>query len=267
MKPHIQVYFCEHRHFLQDDWQAEAFACLNASELSRYHRFTRLQPKRTFLLARLLLKTALASRLGRAASDIHLAASKNGKPYIVDETELQLNISHSGKALAVAIADCTLGIDVEDQLKLQKVLPLAGQYINDQAAADIASTANAALALDRLTLYWTTLESLVKFQDSSIFKARREFVLPPAVCKDRCSFNFAGQQFFSLAVANDFRITLCSPLSEHSCDFQQVTPDTLNLLHQGSVSGADKVLQSAKRASMQWTVTKAATNDSSTATV
>ncbi|WP_027669455.1 4'-phosphopantetheinyl transferase family protein [Rheinheimera baltica] len=267
MKPHIQVYFCEHRHFLHDEWKAEAFACLNASELSRYHRFTRSLPQRTFLLTRLLLKTALASRLGRAASNIHLAASKNGKPYIEDETGLQLNISHSGKALAVAIADCNLGIDVEDHLKLQKVLPLAGQYINDQAASDIACASNAALALDRLTLYWTTLESLVKFQDSSIFKVRRAFVLPPAVCKDSCSFNFAGQQFFSLAVANDFRITLCSPLSEQRCDFQQITPDTLNLLHQGSTSGANKALQCSKRAYMQWTVTKGETNDSSAVTV
>lgn len=241
MTQHIQVYFSEHRHFLNDDWLPQAFACLNSAEQSRYHRFTRPQPQRTFLLARLLLKTALASKLGRSASEIHLAASKNGKPYIVDETGLQLNISHSGKAVAVAIADYNIGIDVEDQHTLQKVLPLVRQFINDEAAADIAAAAD--MAMDRLTLYWTTLESLVKFQDSSIFKARRGFVLPALAPNYELCFNLSGQQFFSKAVADSYRMTICSPLSARSCDFQQITPDNLYLLQSAITSAAEPCWQ------------------------
>ena len=174
--------------------------------------------------------------MGRAACDIQLVASKNGKPTLVGEPELALSISHSGNAVAIAIAECNIGIDVEDQQTLQKVLPLARQFINDEAAVDIAAAAD--LALDRLTLYWTTLESLVKFQDSSIFKARRGFVLPALAPDNELSFNLAGQQFFSKAIADNFRMTLCSSLSARSCDFQQITPDNLDLLQSSMTAAA-----------------------------
>jgi 4'-phosphopantetheinyl transferase len=85
-------------------------------EMAYARRFLRDDDRRRFLTGRALTRSALGRYLGRAPTEIALAVTAFGKPYLRrdDGPDLRFNLSHSGSlvALAVGIRD-EVGIDVE----------------------------------------------------------------------------------------------------------------------------------------------------------
>ncbi len=60
-----------------------------------------------------LLKTAVLREFGVDSDTLTIAKGEHGKPYFSDREDIFFNISHSGDFVAVAVGECSLGIDIQ----------------------------------------------------------------------------------------------------------------------------------------------------------
>lgn len=83
---------------------------------------------------------------------------ENGKPVMVGHEEIHFNMSHCKTAVACAVSDHPVGIDVETVP--EKYNPSLAQYVfSDEEVAEIEQSSNPCLAFAR---YWTMKEATVK---------------------------------------------------------------------------------------------------------
>lgn len=154
---------------------------LDQHELNRYHRFKVEPPRKTFLLARWILKVELARRLGISPADVRLAYNENGKPRLADEFGDQhvfFSLAHSQQAVVVGIGDCECGVDLEELARLQRIDQKTESFIGVSAALQIKHLANNSMEKDRyFAMFWTIMESIVKLRGSTLFKEQAMFDL------------------------------------------------------------------------------------------
>ena len=104
----------------------------------------------------------LRDLLGYAPSEWHY--NEHGKPFLIgDEATTYFSISHCREAIAVAIADQEVGIDIES-IRPAKT-ELVARVMNEAEQAQISQSVNP----DRMfTHLWTQKEAIVKWQGIGI---------------------------------------------------------------------------------------------------
>jgi 4'-phosphopantetheinyl transferase len=122
-----------------DGWKAADFEpVLSADEHERAARLRFARDRRRFVVARGLLRTLLAERLGVGAAELEFDHGEQGKPRLRRETPLRFNLSHSGSLLAIALCEGReLGVDVEkirDDLAAESI---AGRFLPPPIADEI----------------------------------------------------------------------------------------------------------------------------------
>lgn len=154
-----------------------ARAVLTSEERERADAFRSQTALDTFLLGRLILKTELASRCGVPAASIQLDISENGKPTIAkkhNKDNLHFSLSHCKSAILVGIANCNIGVDIEEIDRLAAKTRITETFFAAGVVQQLklCETKNSA---ELFTQFWTLLESRVKLLDSSIFIERNKF--------------------------------------------------------------------------------------------
>lgn len=75
-------------------------------------RFHRVIDRKNCVIAFLMLKIALKQCFH--ITDFVLHYGEYGKPYLADHSGVYFNISHCSCGCAVAVADCPIGVDIQD---------------------------------------------------------------------------------------------------------------------------------------------------------
>ena len=96
-----------------DTRRERAFSVLPLWRVEKVNRMIPAQGKRLSLAAGLLLRHALLDTVGIELKDVKVGFGEREKPYFIFDRHLEFNLSHSGDVVAVALADCPVGIDVE----------------------------------------------------------------------------------------------------------------------------------------------------------
>ena len=157
------------------DWQDPLLLnCLDVAEQQRLQRYKHDESRRVFACARILLKTELAKRLVCSAADINFAVAESGKPSLLNDNKLFFSLSHSKKAIAFAIADCNVGIDIEQLDRRGEPWREPDVYLNSDIAQQIFH-ADADIQRRRFYRYWTAMEAVVKWHGSGIFQVKEQF--------------------------------------------------------------------------------------------
>lgn len=78
--------------------------------ISRFHRYEDTQ--RT-LFADILVRYLLCKRLGIKNKELIFGVNEYGKPFLINNTNIQYNISHLSKWVACSIDKHPVGIDIE----------------------------------------------------------------------------------------------------------------------------------------------------------
>ena len=69
--------------------------------------------KKLSLYSELLVRTIACQKLGVSNLEIILDKNAHGKPFIKDWSNFHFNISHTRNAVAVAVSDAVVGVDIE----------------------------------------------------------------------------------------------------------------------------------------------------------
>jgi len=88
---------------------------LTGDEIGRANRFYLQKDRNRFITSRAALRTILGKYLNLAPEAVEFESGLNKKPFIKNgnQNNLQYNLSHSGDAILLAVADSPIGADVE----------------------------------------------------------------------------------------------------------------------------------------------------------
>lgn len=93
--------------------EERVLAWLSEEEHRRWRSYGSRRRARQFLLGRALAREMLAERWGVEPGAVRLTTTDRGAPRVLDEPGAGLSIAHSGRRAAVAVADRTVGVDLE----------------------------------------------------------------------------------------------------------------------------------------------------------
>lgn len=81
------------------------------------------------LNGRQLLKYAVFNEYGISTDELEIKTAEYGKPYFVQRSDIQFNISHSGSYAAAAVSEFPIGVDVQI---IRKVKPSLIEKLCDE---------------------------------------------------------------------------------------------------------------------------------------
>lgn len=139
---------------------------LSDDERRRADGYRVSEARETFVLARVLLRRELATRLGCLPREIAFDVRPSGKPDVRRANgarpDWRFSLSHTGPHIALAFAlGADLGIDIERRDRAIDPLQIARRYFTPQEAATLEAAPDA----ERLRWFyaaWTRKEAIVK---------------------------------------------------------------------------------------------------------
>lgn len=118
------------------------------------------------IIAHVLLRKTVYSLLGKENREIKIAVDSYGKPYFLD-IPLQFNLSHTKGAVAIALSDDAVGIDIE---RIRPVsMKIAQRFFTPPEIAYIGTSQK------RFFEIWTKKEAYVKYIGKGLSFGLRSF--------------------------------------------------------------------------------------------
>jgi 4'-phosphopantetheinyl transferase len=139
---------------------------LSPDELDRFHRFLVPSPARTFLAARIGLRSLLSAYSHLSPESWRFDLNPWGRPHIANPDAppgLRFNLSHKpGRITCLIGCDREVGVDVEDlSARRQHLLNIADRFFSPSEAARLQELP-AGQQLNRFFELWTLKESYIK---------------------------------------------------------------------------------------------------------
>ena len=156
----------------------ELVAC---ARRERIHGYVQLADKARCLVAGLLLRRVCGVR-----ADCQLAYGENGKPYL-KSGDMYFNVSHAGDYVALAVANCEVGVDIEkvsaysDAVAARCFTPPEREWLRREGCDE---------AFYRL---WTAKESVMKASGFGFSLPPEAFSVLPL---DSSAHSIAGKPWF-----------------------------------------------------------------------
>ena len=110
------------------------------------------------LLGEAIVKNVTAKKFNTSAKNIIIEKTKTGKPYLKDFPDFYFNVSHSENAVAIAVSDKEIGIDIEFLRKPN--LKVAERFFTKDEQEYIRTNPNQNTAFFEI---WTKKESYYKY--------------------------------------------------------------------------------------------------------
>jgi len=156
--PRIFVY--KRERFLTRAERRKLCSSLVPEGKNKINRFKNRSDAENFLIAKVMQRNLIASLIGSAPKKLIFGVNKYGRPYLKSPRvkNLDFNISHSGDCIAVAVADCPIGIDVERIKPLD--IKIAAACFTEQELKYLGSRRGK--QLEKFYKIWVLKESFVK---------------------------------------------------------------------------------------------------------
>jgi 4'-phosphopantetheinyl transferase len=138
-----------------------------------------------FTAAHAGLRALLGPMTRCAPHELRFGASLSGKPYLDNKgrcAALQFSISHTRGCVAIAVARCAVGIDVEQRRRIPDMMAVAGTVFGPEARAALVARSDWTARMALFYRYWTLGEAFIKAtgegitQDLSSFAFTEEAV-------------------------------------------------------------------------------------------
>ena len=134
---------------------------LTEKETGRIPFFKFKEAKNTYVVSQGALRMLMSRYLGISPDLIELGRRKKGKPYSIDNPNLNFNISNSGKTAVIAFSyDSEIGIDIEQMRHLPDLDELINRNFTSREIKFI--TAKTEDKERRFFRFWTVKESYLK---------------------------------------------------------------------------------------------------------
>ena len=171
----ITVYYAKVFPFLEKDAFLRYLNKVEEGRRKKLQRMKDLGSRNRTLAAGCLLHDALCERLGlpmQTEGAFEIGYEKEGKPYLIKEPEVCFNLSHSGEYVSCAVADTTVGVDI--QKKVPAKSKIAERFFTDADNRKLSVCGEA----EREELFfrmWSIRESFLKFTGKGLGQGMDSF--------------------------------------------------------------------------------------------
>ncbi|WP_096086696.1 4'-phosphopantetheinyl transferase family protein [Agaribacterium haliotis] len=203
--PCVYVFYLDGH--LSHELKAQARACLSPDELTRFECMRSPDKRWIFAVARLLLKQQLAKKQACDISDVVIEIEASGKP-VLPSSSWHFSLSHCDKAIAFAIAEFNLGLDIEDRQRRGQHWRRPHKFLSAELAEQIVALRNDMQQQLAFYRFWTLMEAQVKWQGSGIFQLKEHFLAPSALLSRDGLSELEAYQYFSKALKNELQLAL-----------------------------------------------------------
>ena len=116
---------------------------LTTEERLRAARTSHDEVRKLYVASRILLRRKLAEYLKTDPESLIFGIHDLGKPYLSSHPQLEFNLSHSKKQIAIAVSDqFPLGVDIEYVKRKNRFIKIANRYFSDPEANGIGPLDN-----------------------------------------------------------------------------------------------------------------------------
>ena len=152
-------------------------AVISEEERASVRRFVHEANERERLVARALVRTALAGYRNVAPASLRFSVWSWGKPEIFPPCDLQFNLAHHPTLVVCAVSDGrAVGIDVEPLSRHPQISEVADRVFAPSELAELAALDDSRRA-DRLVSLWTLKEAYIKARGMGLSLPLRELAL------------------------------------------------------------------------------------------
>jgi 4'-phosphopantetheinyl transferase len=146
-------------------------------ERTRADRFRTPQLRRRFIVARVFLRRLLKTYVPSDSPGLRIGYGSNGKPRLVDATDLRFNVSHAEDTALYAIASgVEVGIDIEATMRNVDVDGVARHAFSANECEGLAALAPDARR-EAFFRIWTRKEAYVKARGEGLSYPTRSFTV------------------------------------------------------------------------------------------
>ena len=142
---------------------AELLSKVSPEKRERVGRFAHRRGAVNTLMGEIMARYMVCARTGLQNNELKFAVGEYGKPYLLNDLDIQFNISHSGDIIVCAVSAEPVGIDVELIKPIN--LKLAERFFHADENAYILAQADKEEAFFEI---WTKKESYIKREGTSI---------------------------------------------------------------------------------------------------
>lgn len=164
-----KVYFIEVDEQTSFSAYEKYMSLLSEEQKQKINRRKAEMAKKLSLISMVFVRLKASEILGVKNDDLQFSHNEFGKPYLVNHQNFYFNISHTKNALAIAIADKEIGVDVE---KVRKFNPkIAERYFMQEEAEYLKEHSS---SVDFFEI-WTKKEAYLKWLGTGLSTALNSF--------------------------------------------------------------------------------------------
>lgn len=195
--------------------------CVSMEKRKRISRFYRYEDAQRTLMGDILVRYLLCKRLDIKNKELVFGVNEYGKPFLINTTNIQYNISHSGRWIACSIDNLPIGIDIEQIKPID--MRIAERFFSKE---EVKILMNKCAAEREAYFYdlWALKESYIKAIGKGLSIPLDSFTIRIledniTVYTTRESDNYYFKQYY---IDKDYKMAVCSRKNEF--------PDKVNFI-------------------------------------
>lgn len=207
--------------------RAELLLLFPKEQAIKIQRFKRSDDEQRSMMGELLTSQILSKKTGTSLTDLEITKSEKGKPSLLNNQNIQFNISHSGQWVVAAFAEKAVGIDVEE-LK-EPAYRIAERYFSKTELENLNRLTGSNKQAYFFDL-WTLKESYLKLLGKGLTKSLGSFT----VSGGNGSFDLIegnrineGINFKQYKIDPLYKISVCSSAEDFNNNIQELTVEQL----------------------------------------
>lgn len=200
---------------------------LNEDKQERIKKIHRLADVQRTLIADVLIRAIIQSKLGIENKDIVFRKNEYGKPFLKYPQSFHFNISHAGEWVVCAIHQLPLGIDIE------LIQPIDFRIAERFFSTDEYKELMLKTGSEKLTYFyelWTLKESYIKAIGKGLAIPLNSFTIKTSASKItvESADEYIGYYFKQYMLDNRYKLSVCA---NKKCFCNAVVPITITELY------------------------------------
>ncbi len=201
----------------------EGIKFISSTKQKKLMKFKHKNSAWSSLIADLLIRTMIIEQTQIKNNDIKFGYGAKGKPFLLNDKNLQFNVSHSKDIVICAVAQNEIGVDIEYTKRASKnYLEIAKRFFSQSEYNSVKNDGK-----DAFFKIWTLKEAYVKAIGTGITIPLKDFSVP---LKGNLSKINNKNWFFENFNYGDYCISLCSSSNNLTdnfsykkiCDFRKL---------------------------------------------
>lgn len=199
---------------------------ISLEKQNRINRFHQIYDAQRALIGDILARYLLCKRLGVRNNELIFALNEYGKPFLIHDSNIQFNISHSGRWVTCSIDNFQVGIDVEQVKPID--ISIAERFFSKE---EVKSLMNRCIA-ERESFFfdlWTLKESYVKAVGKGLSIPLDSFSIQ--IAGDNITLNSAMESedyyFKRYPIDKGYKMAVCSRKNEFPDEIKFISVNEL----------------------------------------